>query len=132
MDYWFDCVTPPNTPKEEAVETEMKVTEGIITHVWIMHPPGCHGVAHAKIFDGIHQLYPTNPAEDYRGSGFPMEFDDAYEVKEPSKLWLVTWNDSVSYPHAVYVRVTIQPKAYAMPWLIVKDLVDILKRLIGI
>jgi len=61
-----------------------------------------------------------------------MEFDDAYEVKEPSKLWLVTWNDSVSYPHAVYVRVTIQPKAYAMPWLIVKDLVDILKRLIGI
>ena len=132
MDYWFSVTTPANTKKEDAVETEMQVTEGIITHVWLKHPPGCHGLAHATISDGLSQIYPTNKDEDYHGDEFPMEWDDYYELLSPAKLFLHTWNDSTLYSHGVDVRITIQPKAIAQPWQVVSDLVNMLRKLMGI
>ena len=132
MDYWFSVTTPANTKKEDAVETEMQVTEGIITHVWLKHPPGCHSLAHATISDGLSQIYPTNKDEDYHGDEFPMEFDDNYELLSPAKLFLHTWNDSTLYSHGVDVRITIQSKAIAQPWQTVSDLVSMLKKLMGI
>ena len=132
MDYWFSVTTPANTKKEDAIETEMQVTEGIITHVWLKHPPGCHGLAHATISDGLSQIYPTNKDEDYHGDEFPMEWDDYYELLSPAKLFLHTWNDSTLYSHGVDVRITMQSKAIAQPWQVVSDLVNMLRKLMGI
>ena len=132
MDYWFSVSTPANTKKEDAVETTMQVTEGIVTHVWIKHPPGCHGLAHATISDGLSQIWPTNKDEDYHGDEFPMEFDEAYEIMKPAKLHLLTWNDSTLYEHGVDVRITILPKEKANPWQTMSDFVAILKKLLGV
>lgn len=129
MDYWFSVTTPANTSKSEAIKTEMKVTEGIVTHVWIVHPRGCHGVAHATISDGLHQLWPTNPGESYYGDHFPMEFDEYYEVRRPAKLYLHTWNLSESYPHAVLVRITILPKRVASMIPVINLLTRLLQRM---
>jgi len=132
VDYWFSVTTPPNTSKENAIETAMHVTEGIITHVWIKHPPGCRGLVHATISDGLNQIYPTNKDESYHGDTFPMEFDDAYEVAKPAKLYLLTWNESVTYSHVVDVRITILPKEKANPLQVMSDFVAILKKLVGV
>jgi len=132
MDYWFSVTTPANTKKEDAVETTMQVTEGIVTHVWLKHPPGCHGLAHATISDGLSQIWPTNKDEDYHGDEFPMEFDEAYEIMKPAKLHLLTWNDSTLYEHGVDVRITILPKEKANPWQVMSDFVAILKKLLGV
>ena len=131
MDYWFSVTTPANTTKENAVETVAQVTAGIITHVWIKHPPGCFGLAHLNISDGLNQIYPTNKDEDYHGDEFPMEFDDAYEVAKPAKLYLLTWNDDTVYDHVVDVRITVQSKANANPLQVMTDFVAILKKLMG-
>lgn len=132
MDYWFSVTTPANTTKENAVETPMQVTEGIITHVWVKHPPGCHGIVHATISDGLNQIYPTNKDESYHGDTFPMEFDDSYELTKPAKLYLLTWNESVTHSHAVDVRITIQSKANANPLQVMTDFVAVLKKLVGL
>ena len=132
MDYWFSVTTPANTTKENALETPMQVTEGIITHVWIKHPLGCRGQAHVTISDGLNQIYPTNKDADYHGDQFPMEFDDAYELTKPAKLHLLTWNDGVVNSHVVDVRITIQSKANANPLQVMTDFVAILKKLVGL
>ena len=110
----------------------MQVTAGIVTHVWIKHPRGCHGVAHVTISDGLSQIWPTNKDEDYHGDEFPMEWDEHYEIQKPAKLYLSTWNDSTLHPHGVDVRITVQPKEVATPMQPVKDFVNVLKKLIGI
>jgi len=132
VDYWFEKTTPANTAKKDALKTTLKLSAGVITHVWLLHPRGCHGLAHAVITENGHQLWPTNPDGDYHGNGVPMEFDECHELKPPARLFLYTWNESVAYSHSVHVRITILPKWVAMPYLIVQDFIDIIKRLIGI
>ena len=129
MDYWFSVSTPANTSKDKAIETPMQVTEGIVTHVWIKHPPGCHGVAHATISDGLSQIWPTNKDEDYHGDEFPMEFDEVYEVEKPAKFHLRTWNDSTLYAHKVDVRITILPKEVATMLPLIHILTRFLQRI---
>jgi len=107
MDYWFDKTTPANTAKINALETELKLCSGVITRVWLFHPEGCHGLAHASIWIGGHQLYPAGPDNDYHGNAVPMEFEDQFELETPALLKLITWNEDETYEHRVYVRITI-------------------------
>ena len=132
MDYSFQVTTPANTPKNEAVHTEMKITEGVVTHVWMLHPRGCNGVAHATIDDGLSQIWPTNKDSDYAGNGVPMEFDENYLVLSPAKFWLNTWNNSTLYEHGCFVRITVQSKEQAQAWQTLSNLVAILKKLLGL
>ena len=132
MDYSFQVTTPPNTSKDDMVHTEMKITEGVITHVWMLHPRGCHGVAHATIDDGLSQIWPTNKDNDYAGNGEPIEFEENYLMKSPAKLWLNTWNTSTLYPHTVYVHITVQTVEQAQTWKTMQDFISIIKKLIGL
>jgi hypothetical protein len=111
MDYWFDVTTLANTAKVDAVVTDLKLTAGTITQVWMVHPEGCQGLAYAAIFEGGHQLYPHNPAEAYHGNDVPMILSDNYELKAPALLKLKTWNLDDTYDHTVYLRITVlRPK----------------------
>lgn len=107
MDYWFAVTTDADTEEADAVETELKLTSGIITKVWMMHPEGCHGLAYASIWKGGHQLYPNNPESAYHGNDVPMIWEDNYELLAPALLKLKTWNLDDTYNHAVYVRITV-------------------------
>lgn len=107
MDYWFDKTTLQNTAKESALEKELQLCAGVITHVWLYHPEGCHGLAHASIWIGGHQLYPAGPDDDYHGNAVPMDFEDQFKLEIPALLKLVTWNEDDTYPHRVYVRITV-------------------------
>lgn len=130
MDYWFDKTTPANTAKDDALETELQLCAGVITRVWLFHPEGCHGLAHASIWRGGHQLYPADPDNDYHGNAQPMEFEDQHEIGTPALLKLVTWNEDDTYEHRVYVRITVtrpedDPKT-AITNQILSDLLDAL------
>jgi hypothetical protein len=107
VDFWFELTTPAGTAIENALELELKLTEGTISQVWMVHPEGCQGLAHAAIFEGIHQRYPHNPEGSYHGNAVPMIWDDNYELKAPALLKLKTWNEDDTYDHTVYVRITI-------------------------
>jgi hypothetical protein len=107
VDYKYQKTTPANTSKENALETSLKLTTGIIIQVVLYHPEGCHGLAYAAIFRGGHQLYPTNSEEAYNGNAVPATFTDNYELESPAELTLKTWNLDDTYEHTVYVRITV-------------------------
>ena len=107
MDYWFERTTLKGTLETAALELELKLTEGIITQVWMFHPEGCQGLAHAAIFEGGHQLYPHDREASYHGNDVPMIWVDEYELKVPALLKLKTWNVDETYSHTVYVRITV-------------------------
>jgi len=112
MDYSYAVKTSANTAKKDAVETQLKLTAGIIKQVWLVHPEGCHGLAYAVIFLGGHQLYPHNPDEAYHGNNVPMVFEDNFELQSPAMLTLKTWNLDDTYDHTLYLRITVlRPKA---------------------
>lgn len=108
MDYSFEVSTPANTSKDDALETKLTLSAGLITEVWLYHPVGCHGFAHAVIEQGLNQLYPTDPEGSYAGNGSPITFTDRVELSVPAKLTLRTWNLDDTYDHKVYVRITIE------------------------
>jgi hypothetical protein len=107
MDFKYVVKTTKNTTEPHAVLTDMKLTEGVIRKVQLLHPEGCHGLAYASIWFGGHQLYPSNPEVAYHGNAVPMEFEDNYELKGPAILKLKTWNLDDTYDHSVYVRITV-------------------------
>jgi len=130
MDYWFAVATPANTAETDAIETELKLTSGVITQVWMMHPEGCHALAYASIWKEGHQLYPNNPEEAYHGNDVPMVWDDNYKVLAPALFKLKTWNLDETYEHTVYVRITvIREKVDPMQKAMI-DLLTIIKTLL--
>jgi hypothetical protein len=107
MDFSYVVKTSAGTTEKDAVETELKLTEGTITRVQLLHPEGCQGLAYASIWLGGHQLYPSNPETAYHGNDVPVEFEDNYDLEAPAILKLKTWNLDDTYEHAVYVRITV-------------------------
>ena len=132
MDYKFEKETPKDTEKKDAKKTKLKLTTGTIKQVSLFHPMGCKGYAYAAVYEGGHQLYPTNREGAYHGDGIPNVFPDNYELKDPAELTLKTWNLSTKHPHTVYVRITvIRPRLDVWQQAFI-DMVTILKRLVGI
>lgn len=107
MDYWFAVTTSANTVKADRIKTELKLTSGVITKVWMLHPEGCHGLAYASVWRGGHQLYPNNPENAYHGNDVPMIWEDNYKLDSPALLRLETWNLDDTYEHTVYVKITV-------------------------
>ena len=107
MDYWLVKSTPANTAKADALEEDVKLTEGTVVQVWMLHPEGCHGLAYAAIFEGGHQRWPHNPEDAYHGNDVPLVLEDDYELKAPALLKLKTWNLDDTYAHKVYIRITV-------------------------
>jgi hypothetical protein len=107
MDFKYVVKTTKNTTEPYAVLTDLKLTEGTVRRVQLLHPEGCQGLAYASIWLGGHQLYPSNPEGAYHGNAVPMEFEDNFELKAPAILKLKTWNLDDTYDHSVYVRITV-------------------------
>lgn len=130
MDYWFAVVTPANTAEADAITTKLKLTSGIITKVWILHPEGCHGLAYASIWRGGHQLYPNNPDEAYHGNDVPMIWEDNHILEAPALLKLKTWNVDETYEHKVYLRITVLRPIEDVTQKSIVDLLTVIKNLL--
>jgi len=130
MDYSYAVTTGKNTAKENAIETELKLTTGTIVEVWMVHPEGCHGLAYASIHRGGHQLYPANPDEAYHGNAVPMIWKDNYELEAPALLKLKTWNLDDTYDHTLYLRITVLRGVVDVATQALLDTLSIIKQLL--
>lgn len=132
MDYWFAVSTPANTAEADAIITELKLTTGVITKVWMLHPEGCHALAYASLWRGGHQLYPHNPDYAYNGNDVPMIWEDTYELLAPAILKLKTWNLDETYAHYVFLKITVlRPEELTLIKKQLEILEQIAQRLVG-
>jgi len=96
-------------------------------------PPGCHRLVYATVSHRLTQLMPFNPDDAVRADGETVRGEYYYEISESEpELILRAWSPLTAYPHTITFDVNMLPAEVAAPWQIIRDFVDIVKKLMGI
>jgi len=111
MSYFsFSCVVPKDTPKYSPYSKELPLTDGVIHVVRIYIPPGSHGLVHGVILKGLHQVFPTEPSEDFHGDDREPTWKEAYQIPGPPyTLSFKGWNLSTKHDHEMVVEFGVLP-----------------------
>lgn len=105
---------PANRPEATPIEAEVKLTHGVITHVEVEFPPGCHGMVFTYIRRGLHQVWPTNPDSRFASDGRAIVWDDYYELfAEPFTLVIGGCSPGTTYDHEITFRFELTPQEIA-------------------
>lgn len=105
MIYAYDITTPKVGEEGNPKRTRLKVTKGLVYQVEIEFPPGPLGLCHVSIWDGGHQVWPSNPDFDFHGDNGMIMFPDTYlKLAEPYEFTAVTWNEDDTYEHTIHIR----------------------------
>ncbi len=108
MYYEFAITIPANTAETSPVYQDMRLTEGIITHIEVQFPNGCAGLAHCRLLHWAAQKWPTLPANNFASDGHAIMLDENFELStEPYELRVLCWNDDDTFDHTIYVRVGV-------------------------
>jgi hypothetical protein len=100
--YSFDLTIPLGTLASAPAKLDAKLQAGVITHVRVIIPEGVAGLASSYVRRGAHQLYPSNPDGAFTGDGFPIEWDEQYELAdEPTTLQLFGYSPNARFPHTI-------------------------------
>jgi len=105
MIFEYDCTIPAGTPKESPYKKVLKLTWGIIHKLEIISSYACAGLVYCSIWQGEHQVWPTNPDYAFRLTGNPISGKEFFELIEPPwELEFRGWSPSAEKPHTVIVR----------------------------
>lgn len=133
MFYDFAVIVPANTLESAPVEQVLKLTHGIIHRVEVQFPIGTQALTHCKIYEGGHQLYPTNPEGNFASDGYVIPIDDYFELSTGSySLKVKAWNDDDTYAHTLTFRVGILPQEVISPFFGIGGMLRKFLRLVGI
>lgn len=105
MLYQTRLVIPASTPIGSPVESEVVLTQGVVSQVEIMFPPGSCGLAKVAIFHKEHRLWPSSPEEWFYADDYPFKWPEDFAVDEqPFLLRVEGYNEDILYPHEVICR----------------------------
>ncbi len=105
MYYDFAITVPGPTPQSAPVVETLKLTQGIINRVSIQFPRGTYALVHIQVYHHAHQVWPTNPGGSFNADGYPIEFDEAFELEtEPYELEVKAWSLADTYSYDINTR----------------------------
>ena len=108
MFYDFAITVPANTLESAPVSQALKLSMGVIQKVYLLFPPGPHGMVKLKILEGGHQFLPTNPDGYFASDDEVLNIDEYYElISEPYSLKAVAYSPGTTYNHTISVRIGI-------------------------
>ncbi|MCW3990619.1 MAG: hypothetical protein NWE88_11165 [Candidatus Bathyarchaeota archaeon] len=132
MYYEWTFTIPANTAEAAAEEHELIMDSGVIVGMSVYNAPGCHRVCRCRILEELSVLWPGNPEGYIATDGDVVKWTEHYVLKSPKyRLILRAWNVSENHPHDIVVRINVLPPIVASPFLVINDLVNVLKHLIG-
>jgi len=106
MIYASSITTDGGTAEGSKPDVVLKLISGLIWMFEIDFPPGCCGLQHVQIFDGLYQVLPATIGESMHGDAVTMHFDDLFFLQAaPYELMIRTWNADDYWPHTIQVRV---------------------------
>jgi len=116
MFYEFDLAIPANTPASAPAELTVDLSPGTITMVEVQFPSNCVGLVHARILDGVHQVWPTSLDTDIAGEAQNVRWSEEYDLLElPYQLTLQGWNDDDTYQHTLTFRFALRAATAVAP-----------------
>lgn len=110
MDFCKYISTPAGTTEAAPLVTRLELTHGRLVGGFIYFPAGPAGVLHLQVKIGIHQILPFNTGESIRLDDCVFPFSLGIDLSEPPfYVDVVTWNDSLSYAHALTILFNLEP-----------------------
>jgi hypothetical protein len=131
MIYEYEDTVPKSTAKSAMRRTKMKLAPGVIHKIELDFPAGCLYLAHATLWDGEHQVWPTNVEDSFNAEDYTISFTEYFPLRPPAELELRTWNLDETYPHTIRVRIGILPPEMVAPWQNLDKLTQVLKGIVG-
>ena len=114
MLYVLALTIPANTAEAAPYEEDLKLTDGVITHVEVEFPAGCQGLVHSSARQAIHQVFPTNPDGNLCSDNHVIVWNDYEDLDtDPRILTIGGWNDDDTYDHTITWRIELTPREIA-------------------
>lgn len=111
MRYRVALEIPANTAEGSPVKREVKTWPGVISHVQILFPKGCAGLAHARIRQAQHNIAPVNPDGWFTGDGSGPNYQEHFPLGSgTNRLTVEGWNEDDLYPHTPIVEFDVLPE----------------------
>jgi hypothetical protein len=108
MNYSYEVTTPPNTPIDGAIITDIKLTKGLVDYVTMFFPFGCASLVGIQIWIFGYQLFPTNRNAWYKGDNILIAFNSDIDIsQEPFMLYIHSYNLDELYSHTIYFNVNM-------------------------
>jgi len=106
MIYASSITTDEGTAEGAKADVILKIISGLIWMFEVDFPPGCCGLLHVQLFDGLYQVLPASVGESLHGDNVTMRFDDLFfKQAAPFELKIRTWNDDDIWSHMTQVRI---------------------------
>ena len=105
MQYTTEITIPANTTQTNAIDTKLKLANGILHKVDIVFPGGCKSLVHVACFFGGHPVIPSTEPQSYSGDNESIiipEFTKLYWGK--NKITIRTWSLDDTFKHIVLLR----------------------------
>lgn len=114
MHYAYSITVQPSNTLSNPVTTRCKLTTGIIRHVSIQFPRGCHYAVRVQIHTDALQLLPSNPDGFYMADDYVIECDCYYPTEVfGNELIIRAWSHNARYPHTICVYIDlVEPAEY--------------------
>ena len=115
--FYIFSYTPEITDTEaDPHEMDLQLTAGIIHQVDILFQNGCNHAEFVQVFDGNHQIWPSNIEEKLRGNATVISFREFYELgKGDNKLVARFWTTLEADFKEVIIQVGILPRKIIQP-----------------
>jgi len=131
--FTWDIIVPANTLESAPASDTLKLSAGVITHIGIKFPAGCHGMVGVRLKIQEAQILPVPRGEWVTGDDETCESDYHIEfTRERQEMEFEGISPDTDYDHTISVRITMLPSWVAAPYMVLVDLVKIFKRLLGI
>ena len=132
MWYRFSAEIPINRAKNNPFVREFKLPEGIVHRIRMRYPPGPRGMVSSAVFLGAAQIFPMEPGEWFVGDNEWID-GTCHVVTKTGWEWSIRgYSPGTKYVHRVFADLFVLSEEKASPYLILRDFVDIVKKLIGI
>jgi hypothetical protein len=109
--FCWDITIEADTKEKAPYDDFLPLPKGIITHVDIKFPAGCHGMVKVRLFQEALQLIPLTEDEWVTGDDEIVPTDTYCELLEsPFKLKIIACSPDTEYDHVITVRINVQPE----------------------
>lgn len=131
--YTWDIEIPAGTTEKTPVRQKLKMVSGVIVTAKAKFAFGCHRLVKVRLLRSTFQVSPRSGGDWWTGDGETVTMLENYELdRKPLSLVFVGCSPLTRFVHTVTVRISVQPPELAYPWEIMRDFVQIIKKLIGL
>ena len=132
MWYRYFITIPADTAEGAPIRKEIGLPEGVVTKVRVRFPPGSRGQVFTAVFQGTHKMWPRGEGNWAWGDDEPIEMGEHVRNIKGWHWFLEGYAPNTRFEHAIWWDFNVLETEYAEPYNILRELVKLLRDLIGL